>query len=170
MKTNITLLMFSFLIASTASAYGKVRYNWPSVGSLAVNNACATETHFKSLRKLESCVETVAVSRQACQIRGEGEVCRPLTSNEIPTAQEDLREIRKCIKTESHDVFVPRTSQVKQCVSWTAVDSAGDRQCLKYETVTKVIGKSFKVEMFSLEVDSEERFEGYLDFTIPDCK
>lgn len=163
---NILVLIVSVLVSQVTLA--SKTYLWPAVGSLLINNACATETHFNSVSDVKSCAETAVNTRTACTPNGQADFCRPLGLKEKAAKSEIVTETFKCVKYDAKKISVPRTTKAKHCVKWVTDDVLGP-QCLEYETVTSILGKVFKVEVYSDGPDAEQRFEGYLNYTIPDC-
>lgn len=163
-----TILFSTILVLSNVVLAKNFIYHWPTVGGLPINNACATATHFQSVKPIEYCTETGVVSRVACSKNGEAEYCRPLGLHQKPGAGESVQETTKCIKFESQHIKVGRVSKVKQCTDWVTDELS--MRCLKYETVTTTMGRVFKVERHRETTDANVQFDGYLDYTIPDCQ
>jgi hypothetical protein len=168
MKTIFALFILTIAAHSFASV---LVYKWPSINGLSINNACATETEFRSLEAVKVCVETGAVSRTACRYAGESEQCRVLGPNEQPKIDETISEKTECIKYESKSVVVSRIQTNMKCAKWSVPAPGKIKECLKYETVTSMIGNIFNVETFQdYDAEGGQQFIGYTKYEIQSCK
>lgn len=166
-----TLLMISILAITTTSNASGLIYKWPSINGLMVNNACAAETEFRSLKDVSVCVETAIASRTACRYGGEAEYCRSLGLNEQPRIDESVNEKTKCVKSESKPITVTRVQTVMKCVQWSKPARGSDTECLKFDSVKTIMGKVFKVETDrDMGAEGGEQLAGYINYEIPNCK
>jgi hypothetical protein len=162
-------LPIAIVILLSAISQASVEYKWPVINGLAINNACATGTQFKSLKDITICTETAVVKRVACRYTGETETCRNVGLNEQPRIDETVTEATRCVKSQTRKLEVSRISTAMKCTKWST-DAAPE--CLNYETVQTTMGKVFNVETYSNLGSSEHgsSFVGYTKFEIPDCK
>lgn len=167
MKVLATLIVLAF--AGIAQAYGEITYDWPSVNGLAINNACATATTFKSLTPVTYCTET-KVDRYSCRM-GEIETCRPLKAGQPPYAGEYLKEDVRCVAYGTRHIEVSRTTKTTTCTKWAPINEMDHGQCLEWGTVETLVGVDFSVATYRTEsAETGPQFIGYTTHTVPNCK
>jgi hypothetical protein len=165
-------LILSAIIALAAqtSFASNVTYLWPEVNGLAINNACATATTFRSLQPITYCSETKVVARYAC-VYGEAEYCRKLKAGENPIGNETLREEYGCVSYSSQHKEVSRKVISQECKKWgPGFGDYAPNECLKWETKETFVGLTFKVQrMKDYGGEAGLVFDGTEDFTVPMC-
>ncbi len=166
MKIIFSIAFLSMIQMASAS---NIRYEWPLVNGLAVNNACFTASTFRSIKPIEYCSDLRVVSRQACRMGGEAEICRYIKENGKLYPGEYLVEQKSCYQTSGRDVEVSRMVTASKCVKWTPTTEMDIGQCLKTETTTYKVGTQFKVAMWENGPQGPKNYLGEMDFTVPAC-
>ncbi len=166
MKLLTSLLLT--VMAQVALA-AEVTYQWPAVNGLPINNACATEKTFKSVKPITYCSETGVVARYAC-VYGEAEYCRKLKAGEQPAGNETLREEYGCISQVTQHVEVSRIVKTTECTKWKNNGEAWDGQCTEWSTKESFVGLTFSVQRYK-DYGGEvgQVFDGTENYTVAMC-
>ncbi|MBC7740772.1 MAG: hypothetical protein H7061_01150 [Bdellovibrionaceae bacterium] len=164
------ILFLTVTLGSVIVSAGEITYDYPQVNGLRVNNACYTESTFRSLTSEVYCSRTAVVSRQACRMGGEAEICRDIKEGGRLYSGEYLVERTSCVKTDYRFVEVSRYASESRCTKWAPINEADHGQCLEYGNVTVKLGTTFNVATWE-HVGGEQggRFLGYTRFEMPAC-
>lgn len=167
MKSLFAILLLGFSVKALADE--NLTYVWPSVSGLAVNQACATETTFRSLEPISFCTET-RVDRFSCP-KGPSTNCRPLKPGQAAASNETLKEEVTCIAYGQRRLEVSRLVTTEKCLENAPTDEMNHGQCLKWGSVDTVIGLDFSVAVYrKMSADHGSDFVGYQKYTVPYCQ
>lgn len=160
----LTVWAWSNVLAAT-----EVRYEWPSVNGLPVNNACATDETFRSLAPVRVCTETAVVARHACHT-GHAESCRPLMEGEAARADEAVREDVRCVAREPRSIEVSREIVTVHCDQAQSTGGASSGPCAHLVERKTKVDRSFEVRKYELrQGDASDAYLGTERFIVPEC-
>lgn len=164
MKLIATAILL--LVAHFAFAHGEEEINWPAINGLSINNACATDETFKSLRPVRYCTETRTV-RYAVSNQGElGLVRRPLGQRESPRYGEWLEEATKCVAYGKKDMEVSRYYTHGEC-AYNPNYGEVYEPCTRYITKREKAGLTYSVEKIVHYGEADQ--QTFFKFRVPLC-
>lgn len=162
-----TLAIVSLMASATLAMESYIEH--PSVNGLKLNNACATEATFKSIKPIKVCVETKE-TKLACSDAGDaGEMCRTLKAGQKPTAFEYIKKEISCVKHGKKDMEVSRAYNETVCTKWEPSTEANHGACLEEVSIQKFAPTSYKAAWYTVHPESGPYFQGYKKFTVPNC-
>lgn len=177
MKSAARILAASFLAFIGAGLIGSaakatdVRYEWPAVNGIMVNNACATDDVFRTLKPVTVCTKTEVVKRTACRYHGETELCRDLATGEQEKYDEVVHEQTRCAAYKITDLEVTRTVHTKRCAEYGPVTEASSGECLRMEDYTFKAGRVYHVAKYEMRGgEAGDVYVGSERFVIPACQ
>jgi len=155
------------LVASFALAYDDSVVVWPSVNGLMINNACATDTTFRSLHPVSTCMQTEK-TRYAVSDRGEiGEVRRELRAGDSLRSGETLVTETRCVSYDRQDMEVSRNVETSECAE---IPRSGEitHTCRRFVRRTVMSPRTFSVEKVIHHGDLDH--STWFQFTVPNCQ
>lgn len=173
MRRFISMLLamvgFTLLAIHEASAANEIRYEWPAVNGLRINNACATADSLRSVTPVTVCTEMGVVARQACVSTVVGENCRTLVGNEVPHRGESVREDRRCVARAPRPVEVSRSVTLARCAEYSNVADTNTNNCLRFEKQTVALDRAFMVSKYEIRPEGDV-YIGDERYVIPWCR
>ena len=165
MKIIATVILL--LAGHLSFAYGDEQINWPAINGLSVNNACATDETFKSLRPVRVCTESKTV-RYAVSNQGElGLVRRLLGHRESPRYGEWLEQSSKCVAYGKQDMEVSRYYTYGEC-AYNPHYGEVYEPCNRYTTKRVKAGLTYSVEKIVHYGEADQ--QTFFKFRVPLCK
>lgn len=165
----LSMAVLTFGLTVSAEAMVEVRYEWPSVNGLKINNACATRETFRSLKPVMKCVERGTVSRQACAKVNDSVVCRFMIEGEVPREGEVVQEDVRCLQRESQNIEVSNVVEEFKCAEFSYVANPGTHECLRRERRRYTAGRVYDVSKYEVR-STGDVYLGEERFVIPVCQ
>ncbi len=167
---NIALVL-ALSVGSLVAQATSLRYEWPTPNGLAINNACYTETTFKSLAPVEYCSQTEVVAEKICYMTDSSEICSAYKGQPV-RANEYVKEKTQCAKYVSNYMEVSRHVTVDKCVKYSEVRSEVDNLvCAEMGTSTTFAPTDYNVAVYQqYSGESAEQLLGHKHFSIPACQ
>lgn len=166
-----SVLALCGLIATPSAKATDVRYEWPAVNGIMVNNACATEDTFRTLKPVTVCTDTEVVKRTACRYHGQTEQCRELAIGEQEKFDEFVREETRCAAYKVTDLEVSRTVKAQRCAEFAPVTEASSGECLRMEEHVYKAPRTYHISKYELRGgEAGDVYIGSEHFVIPLCQ